>query len=117
VLNNDVYETKEKSGGNAQGIYIYIGDGSVVTNNRVGNQAFGTGNSFGIYIEDSSNLIVKSNIISRMEWGILFEGSTGLYGDNLVSGCTTPFTAVRLQDQPITAIDCRLRIFIYKWDW
>jgi len=91
VLNNDVYETKEQSTGSAYGIEIYYGDGSVVLNNRVGNQDFGTGTSYGIYIPSSQNVIVKSNTISKMEWGIYFTGSTGLYGDNLLSGCTTPF--------------------------
>jgi parallel beta-helix repeat protein len=91
VLNNDVYETKEQSTGDAYGIYMY-GDGGVVLNNRIGNQAFGTETSYGIYIEYSYNVIVKSNTISRMEWGIaFFSPSTGLYGDNLASGCTSPF--------------------------
>jgi parallel beta-helix repeat protein len=92
VLNNDVYETKEQSAANAYGIYVGIGDGSVVLNNRIGNQAFGTGSSYGIYIGSSNNGIVKSNTISKMEWGIYFIDSTGLYGDNLTSGCTTPFS-------------------------
>jgi parallel beta-helix repeat protein len=94
VLNNDVYETKEYSTGDAYGIHIYGGDGSVVMNNRIGNQDFGTGNSYGIYITNGSdNVIVKNNTISKMEWGISFAGgSTGLYGDNLASGCTTSFT-------------------------
>jgi parallel beta-helix repeat protein len=91
VLNNDVYETKEQSTGEAYGIYIDISDGSVVMNNRVGNQAFGTGNSYGIYISLSDNVIVKNNTVSRMEWGIAFFSSSGLYGDNLATGCTTPF--------------------------
>jgi parallel beta-helix repeat protein len=93
VLNNDVYETKEQSTGYAYGIYIYDGDGSVVLNNRVGNQAFGAGTSMGIDIGYSDNAIVKSNTISKMEYGIYFSVSTGLYGDNLLSGCTTPFTS------------------------
>jgi len=89
VLNNDVYETKETDSGAAYGINAY-GLGSVVMNNRVGNQAIG--NSVGIYIHDSQNAIVKSNTISKMEDGIYFVASTGLYGDNLASGCTTAFT-------------------------
>jgi parallel beta-helix repeat protein len=93
VLNNDVYEIKEQSTSGAYGIYIQTGDGSVVMNNRVGNQAFGTGSSYGIYIGSSLRVIVKSNTISKMEEGISFySGATGLYGDNLASGCTTPFT-------------------------
>ena len=92
VLNNDVHETKETSAGAAYGIYLHNGYGSVVMNNRVGNEAFGTGDSYGIYIGTSDNVIVKSNTISKMETGIYFPASTGLYGDNLVSGCTTPFT-------------------------
>ena len=92
VLNNDVYETKEKASGDAIGIGINTGAGSVVMHNRIGNKAFGPGNSFGIYIVTSDDVIVKSNTISKMEWGFLFESSTGLYGDNLTSGCTIPFT-------------------------
>jgi len=94
VLNNDVYETKEQSTAEATGIFIDYGDGSVVLNNRVGNQDFGTGNSYGIRMSTfSQNVIVRTNTISRMEWGIYFYGSaTGLYGDNLTSGCATPFS-------------------------
>jgi parallel beta-helix repeat protein len=93
VLNNDVYETKEQSTASASGIEIENGDGSVVMNNRVGNEAFTTtGDSYGIHIYSSYNVIVKSNTISKMEDGIYFvAGSTGLYADNLASGCTSPF--------------------------
>jgi nitrous oxidase accessory protein NosD len=92
VLNNDVYETKEQFTGYGVGIYITSGDGSVAVNNRVGNQALGTGTSRGIYINNSDDVIVKSNAISKMGWGIYFGASTGLYGDNLASGCPIPFT-------------------------
>jgi parallel beta-helix repeat protein len=93
VLNNDVYETKEQSTGDAIAIDVNTGDGSVVMNNRVGNQALPTtGDSYGIYVSSSPNVIVKSNSISKMEWGIYFSASpTGLYGDNLASGCTSSF--------------------------
>jgi parallel beta-helix repeat protein len=89
VLNNDVYETEEGEGVN--GISIVYSDDTVVMNNRIGSQIFGTRN-YGIYIYGSENVIVKSNTISRMEKGIYFLSSTGLYGDNLASGCTTPFS-------------------------
>ena len=92
VLNNDVYETKEQSTAQGNGINIENGTGSVVMNNRVGNQDFGTGSSHGIYISSSNNVIVKSNTISKMVCGINFTAATGLYGDNLASGCTTAFS-------------------------
>ena len=92
VLSNDVYETKEQSAGVAYGILVAGGDGSVVLNNRVGNQAFGAGSSVGIALASSANVFVKSNTVSKMGWGILFDNSPGLYGDNLASGCTTSFS-------------------------
>jgi hypothetical protein len=91
VFNNDVYETKEKSTAMAVGIALSSSDGSVVMNNRVGNQDFGTGISYGIWLDHSDNFIVKGNSITKMVKGIWFNVSTGLYADNLASGCTEPF--------------------------
>ena len=93
VINNDVCETKENgSGQNAYGIYATNASGLVVENNRVGNAAIGPGTSYGIYIEDSYNAMVKDNTISKMTYGIYYDGSSGLYMNNLASGCTHDFT-------------------------
>ena len=92
VINNDVYETKEQGTYDANGILAYTASGLVVENNRVGNAAFGTGTSYGIYLDTSSNAMVKDNTISKMTYGIVYAGSTGLYMNNLASGCTVPFS-------------------------
>jgi len=92
VINNDVYETKEQTGGVAYAIFIQAGQSSVVANNRVGNLALGPGTSTGIQVYASFNVSVKDNSISMMYYGIYFSSSTGLYMNNLTSGCSFPFT-------------------------
>jgi len=92
VINNDVYETKEQGTVWACGIYANSTSGLVVENNRMGNAAFGTGYSAGIYIQASANAMVKDNTISKMNYGIYYDNSTGLYMNNLASGCGAAFT-------------------------
>lgn len=93
VINNDVYETKEQGSGASHGIDAYSAPGVVVENNRVGNAALGTGTSVGIYMLSSANAMVNDNTISMMNYGIQYAaGSTGLYMNNLASGCTTAFS-------------------------
>jgi hypothetical protein len=97
VINNDVYETKEQGiGGKANGIYAVFTTGVVIGNNRVGNAEFGPGTSYGVHLYQSDNALVKDNTISVMDDGIYYNatgiGSSGIYMNNLTSGCTNPFT-------------------------
>ena len=92
VINNDVYETKEQDSGSSNGIVAGYASGLVVENNRVGNAALGTGTSTGIMLVTSPNITVRDNTISMMNNGIYYNGGSGLYMNNLASGCTTPFT-------------------------
>jgi len=96
VVNNSVRETKEKDAANAYswGVYIYTGEGSVVADNTIGNISFTNGGtSYGIYITNSSDVTVKGNIISNMKYAINYDvTATGIYMNNLTSGCLVPFT-------------------------
>jgi hypothetical protein len=92
IINNDVYETKEGTGGNAMGIWSYLSHGLVVDNNRIGNTTSGAGTSYGIYFNPSIGVITKGNSIFNMNYGIYYGSNTGLYMNNLVSGCANPFT-------------------------
>ncbi len=93
VINNDVYEMKERGVGFVGiGIWGQSCDGVVIDNNRIGNAAFGTGDSYGIHVALSNNVLVTNNKITKMEYGIYFAGSsTGAYMNNLVYGATTAF--------------------------
>ncbi len=92
VINNDVYETKEHGMGNANGIYGELCDGAVIDNNRVGNAAFGTGTSLGIFLVSANDVLLTNNKITRINYGIFFGVSTGAYMNSLVYGATTAFT-------------------------
>ncbi len=91
VINNDVSETKEQGSGWSYGVYGYNTYGLVIENNRVSNAAIGTGTSCGIFIDTSANTMVKDNTISGMNYGIDFYSGSGLYMNNLASGCLSPF--------------------------
>ena len=94
VVNNSVRETKEQGANYANGIRVNGGHGSVIADNTIGNTALGTGISYGVYIYSSSNNVtVKGNSVSNMNEGIHYESdSSGSYLNNVVSGCTNPFT-------------------------
>jgi hypothetical protein len=94
VFDNEVYETKEQgSGGEAKGISIYEGAGTVVDNNRIGNSASGSGTSYGIGVLDSDDAVIVNNRITKMNYGVYYDSSTGKYRDNLTSGIiTAPFS-------------------------
>lgn len=93
IVNNRVYETKEQGTSLALGVEVYVGNGSVISDNTIGNTALGTGTSYGIYVNGSNNVTVKGNSVSNMNNGVYyFSGSSGFYINNVVSGCTTPYT-------------------------
>ena len=95
VINNDVYETKEQGNGpsGALGIIVNWGKSSVVENNRVGNQDLGTLETYGIFIDNSSdNTFVVNNRITTMTYGIFYYFGTGKYRDNMTRNVTTPFS-------------------------
>jgi hypothetical protein len=97
IHNNNIFETKEQGTGLAGGILINTGDGTYLAYNVSGNTAPSTtGTSYGILIQDSANVIVRNNNVTMMTKGILFSalgaGASGIYMDNLASGCVDPFT-------------------------
>ncbi len=93
IINNDVYETKEHgTGAAAFGITGNTCDGAVIDNNRIGNAALGTGNSFGISLDSADDVLLTNNKITRMKYGIYFNLGTGAYMNSLVYGATTAFT-------------------------
>ncbi len=92
VINNDVYETKERGTGAAHGIYGFSCGGAVIDNNRIGNAAFGAGTSLGISLALADDVLLTNNKITKMQYGISFSSSTGAYMNSLVYGATTAFT-------------------------
>jgi parallel beta-helix repeat protein len=87
IINNDVFET-------VIAIEINSNSGSVVDNNRLGSKTRGgSAASHGIWIIDSSSVILRRNAIYNVEAGIYFDGySWGMYIDNVVVCSKTPFT-------------------------
>ena len=96
VINNDVQRTRGRDDGFAYGISADTASGVVIENNRVLNAELGPGTSFGVYLFESTDALVKDNTVSLMNYGIYYNpygmGSTGIYINNLAGGCTIPFT-------------------------
>lgn len=96
VSNNQVINTN----GTSISYGIYVGpnsNGTVVQNNRVSNpQVQGDVTSYGISVVDvvfaSQDIAISNNHVARMTKCINYDpGSTGIYANNIVLGCSTPF--------------------------
>lgn len=94
ALDNDIISTAAVgNGGLAYGLFLWRAGGAVVEGNRIDGVTTDTETPYGIYIEESNNVLVRGNSITNTEKGIyFFFGSTGKYRDNLTSGVTAPFT-------------------------
>jgi parallel beta-helix repeat protein len=92
VLNNMVTGVAARGGlGNAFGILMESPSNSVVAGNRIGNLTSPSGSGYGIYLHNGSDIIVRDNSLSGMQYGIYFV-ATGAYMNNLVRSSSTPYT-------------------------
>jgi hypothetical protein len=93
VMGNNVFETVESgSGASSIGVRVYSGTGSVVEENRIGNEMIGSGTSTGVEVNSSPDVVVVNNRIAKVTTGVNFVGgSTGSYRDNILRGVTTPY--------------------------
>jgi hypothetical protein len=92
VMGNNVFETAETGGGSSVGVKVNEGPGSVVEENRIGNEAMGSGTSTGVEVNSSSDVVVVNNRIAKVKIGVSYVGgSTGGYRDNILLGVTTPY--------------------------
>ena len=64
----------------------------MVKDNRLSQTTSPGGISYGIYINLSSDVMVRNNMISLADNEIFYPSSTGLYGGNYTSSVTTPLT-------------------------
>jgi nitrous oxidase accessory protein NosD len=95
VIHNSVYQTVQTGTGMARGIYVAQAPGSVVEKNKIGNMdlVIGTATSHGIRVYESLDVLVASNIITRMHYGINYDlPSTGKYRDNLTQNVSFSYT-------------------------
>jgi hypothetical protein len=81
VLDNDILDTV---GPEARSIEVRGAQGSLLGGNRIGHSAASPG--VGILILDSEGVVVKGNRITGVERGIVFERSTGVSVENVMSG-------------------------------
>jgi hypothetical protein len=93
VMGNNIFETAESgSGASSIGVRVYSGAGSVVEDNRIGNEVMGSGTSTGVEVNSSSDVVVVNNRITKMTVGVNYAGgSTGSYRDNILRGVATPY--------------------------
>jgi hypothetical protein len=92
VMGNNVFETAETGGGaSSVGVKVNEGPGSVVEDNRIGNQVMGVGTSTGVEINGSTDVMAVNNRIAKVTIGVNYVGSTGSYRDNILRGVTTPY--------------------------
>jgi nitrous oxidase accessory protein NosD len=92
LLNNDIINTAASGSGNAWALYLVQSHGAVVESNRV-DVVSGAGNSSGLQIQSSSDVLAIGNRITMATNGIVYTtSSTGKFMDNITSGVATPFT-------------------------
>jgi parallel beta-helix repeat protein len=93
VLGNNIFETVETgSTGNSVGVKVNEGPGSVIEDNRIGNETMGSGTSTGVEVNGSTDVVVVNNRIAKMTIGVNYVGaSTGSYRDNLLTGVTKSY--------------------------
>ena len=93
VLNNMVAKVTAQGSGSADGISLARASNSVVAGNRVANITSLSGNTIGIFMQLSTDIIVSDNRLTGMTTGIAFlSGTTGKYFSNVTQGVTTPYT-------------------------
>jgi len=90
VLNNDISGTAATASSPARGLYFSSADGAVVEGNRIDDVSSG-GNTYGVFINSSNDVLVRGNSIISASTGIMYNASTGKYKDNLTSGVIIPF--------------------------
>lgn len=91
IVGNDVLDTTpNKTDGRA--IQVDSGDGALIENNRVRNRT-GSVDVTGILIGNFGQNFAINNRVANCSTGIFFNGSvTGKYRDNIVLGCTNPYS-------------------------
>ena len=91
ALNNDISNTVTEGDYKARGLYFHKGHGSFAEGNRIVDHSSVGGSTWGMSIENSDDVLVRSNSVINADYGICYLGSTGKYMDNLTSNVTTPF--------------------------
>lgn len=91
ALNNDIGNTATEGPFKARGLYFFKAHGSFAEGNRIADHSSVGGSTFGLSIETSDDVLVRSNSIINADNGICYLGSTGKYMDNLTSNVATPF--------------------------
>jgi hypothetical protein len=94
ILNNDIVDVYGVPGQQVNfgtGINLNASKQSIVENNRLINSTFEK-NSYGIFVGESTDVLVIHNRIINRDMGITYSGvSTGAYRDNLTQACVRPF--------------------------
>ena len=90
LLSNDVTDTIGVGTGDGVALAIGNGNGSVAERNRIGNASLA--NSIGIHIDSSTSVLALRNRLAVLGSGIVYQGSTGSFRDNLTSGVSLPFS-------------------------
>ena len=93
LLNNDVTEVTAQGTSGAYGVYLFTTSNSVLAGNRVANVTSPNGSPYGIYLDLSTDLLVRDNSLSGTQYGIYFDGATGTYMNNLVRSISSPYTS------------------------
>jgi len=92
ALNNDISGTAATGSALPVGLYFLYADGAVAEDNRIDDVSAVIGNTYGLYIYISNDVLAVGNRITSADNGIYYHASTGKYMGNLTSNVTTPFS-------------------------
>lgn len=86
IVGNDLSDLMVTPGATTHAIHLLAGSSSTVSDNQVSGVG-ASGESVGIYIENSSTTLVRNNTLSGVASGIIFDGkSQGKYIGNITVG-------------------------------
>jgi hypothetical protein len=90
ILNNDVTDTVPVGSGSGFAIEVEQASGGVIEKNRVGNASLG--DTYGIKATSGGDVLVVSNRVALMGFGLFYDAATGKYRRNLTAGVGVPYT-------------------------
>jgi hypothetical protein len=90
ILNNDVTDTVPTGSGAGLAIAVDEASGTVIEKNRVGNSVLG--NTYGVNVVSGDDVMVVSNRMAILSFGVSYDAASGKYRRNLTSGVATPYS-------------------------
>ena len=93
MIDNDIINTAGTGRDTGYGLVVGRSKSAIIENNRITDVSSQTGDSFGMYISGSDNVLVRANNLINMQNGIYYSNSNnGKNMDNLTTNVDVPYT-------------------------